>query len=620
MFFIGEILLGQKYYFYGLMTKSRLKLLLLQKINPMKKYLSFVLLVLLGFAFSLRAQVTIKIERLSKPDSLLSVQSPEDIFKTFIEEDAGLTKYAIEHKGIRVDYGLLSLKVDADSLVTYGSHSFISGMREAYWHHRPVTLSPDMIWVLIAQGFSHHVNANAEALRDRMVDFEEKKELTCVCDVEFIEQIDWEKTVDSFAIKIAENTKGNIAEIIKADFSTTTQIERIASEITLMSAVKDYFVLTAAMIGCGIPYVVLEGTPNDWQRVYDKAMQLRDYDLDWWIDELEPVLRQIVASSKGEIDKRFWRNMFRVHTKKAYGSPEYLDGWMAKFFPYNRYEERLPLDTLYLNNIDRLPDEMVKVDARVYNMMTGEDTPVELWAGFVGLAQNNKDYMLTPKLGWMVRVKEVTNEFQKLKKENEDGYSLRFVQNLPVALRQFDTIPIRELEIDFREKTYFPEWFWDLNIKQLRVKGKISEKERRNLLQHFDDVTLDNAWYFNTGEGWIAHVNNGNIFEQIEGLDHVKCLIFDAQRIAHEDDLAIVPIGGGLDREPLSIEMPTSWEEVQVDSVYMRLNESENAPLELMKKQLPKAAFKTGYDFPFISSLLSLQGRLRKEQNQKQKK
>lgn len=595
-----------------------MKLLFLQKINPMKKNLSFVLLlVLLGIAFPLRAQVTIKIERLSKPDSLLPVQSPKDIFKTFIEEDAGLTKYAIEHKGIHVDYGLLALKVDADSLVTFGSHSFISGMREAYWHHRPITLSPDMIWVLIAQGFSHHVNANAEALRDRMVDFEGKKELTCVCDVEFIEQIDWEKTVDSFSIKIAENTKGDIAEIIKADFSTTTQVERIASEITLMSAVKDYFVFTAAMIGCGIPYVVLEGTPDDWQHVYDKAMQLRNYDLEWWIDELEPVLRQIVASSKGEIDKRFWRKMFRVHSKKVYGNPECLDGWMAKFFPYNRYEERLPLDTLYLNNIDRLPDEMVKVDARVFNMMTGEDTPVELWAGFVGLAQNNKNYLLTPKLGWMVRVKDIGNEFQKLKKENEDGYSLRFVQNFPVALRQFDTIPIRELEIDFREKPYFPDWFWDLNIEQLRVKGKISEEQRRILLQHFDDVTLDNAWYFNIGDGWIAKIENGNVFEQIEGLRHVKLLYHDAKIIGHEDDLWYKPIVVGPDWQPLNIEMPDSWEKVQVDPVYVLLNESENAPLELLKKYLPNTGFKVGYDYSIEWNRSFIQRKYRKEYNKK---
>ncbi len=563
----------------------------------MKKYLSFVLLALLGIAFPMRAQVTIKIEKLSEPDFMLPVESPEEIFKAFIEEDARVTKYDIEENGFRMNYGLLALKVDADSLVTFGSHSFISGMREAYWHHRPVTLSPDMIWVLIAQGFSHHVNANAEALRDRIVDFKGKKELVCEFDVASIEQIDWEKAVDSFSVKIAENTKGDIAEIIKADFSTTTQVERIASEITLMSAVKDYFVFTVSMLGCGIPYVVLEGTPEDWQRVYDKAMQLRDYDLGWWIDELEPVLRQIVASSKGEIDNSFWMNMFRIHTKEVYGSPECLNGWMAKFYPYNRYEERLPMDTLYLDDIDRLPDEMVKVDVRVFNEMTGKETFVELWAGFVGLAQNNENYMLTPKMGWMVRKKDVGNEFQRLKMENEEGYSLLFVQNLPVALRQFDTLPIRKLEIDFREKPDFPEWFWNLNIEQLRVKGKISEEERRNLLQHFDDVTLDNAWYFNTGDGWVAHIKNGNVFEQIEGLKHVKLLSLDATIIGHEDDLKYRPIGVGPDWVPLNIEMPESWEEVQVDSISVRLNESENEPLNLLRRSFPNTAIKALYEY-----------------------
>ncbi len=563
----------------------------------MKIYLSFVLLALLGIAFPMRAQVTIKIEKLSVPDSFLPVESPEEIFKTFIEEDAGVTKYDIEENDFRMDYGLLALKVDADSLVTFGSHSFISGMREAYWHHRPVTLSPDMIWVLIAQGFSHHVNANAEALRDRIVDFKGKKELVCEFDVTSIGQIDWEKAVDSFSVKIAENTKSDIAEIIKADFSTTTQVERIASEITLMSAVKDYFVFTVSIMGCGIPYVVLEGTPEDWQRVYDKAMQLRDYDLGWWIDELEPVLRQIVASSKGEIDNSFWMNMFRIHTKEVYGSPECLNGWMAKFYPYNRYEERLPMDTLYLDDIDRLPDEMVKVDVRVFNEMTGKETFVELWAGFVGLAQNNENYMLTPKMGWMVRKKDVGNEFQRLKMENEEGYSLLFVQNLPVALRQFDTLPIRKLEIDFREKPDFPEWFWNLNIEQLRVKGKISEEERRNLLQHFDDVTLDNAWYFNTGDGWVAHIKNGNVFEQIEGLKHVKLLSLDATIIGHEDDLKYRPIGVGPDWVPLNIEMPESWEEVQVDSISVRLNESENEPLNLLRRSFPNTAIKALYEY-----------------------
>lgn len=37
MLFMGELLFGQKYYFYGLMTKSRLKLLFLQKNKPNEK-------------------------------------------------------------------------------------------------------------------------------------------------------------------------------------------------------------------------------------------------------------------------------------------------------------------------------------------------------------------------------------------------------------------------------------------------------------------------------------------------------------------------------------------------------------------------------------------------------
>jgi hypothetical protein len=174
---------------------------------------------------------------------------------------------------------------------------------------------------------------------------------------------------------------------------------------------------------------------------------------------------------------------------------------------------------------------------------------------------------------------------------------LRFVQNLPSALRQFDTIPIRKLEIDFREKPYFPEWFWDLNIEQLRVEGKISEEERRNLLQHFADVSLDNAWYFNTGDGWVAHIKNGNVFEQIEGLKHVKLLCLNATIIGHEDDLMYRPIGVGPDWAPLNIEMPESWEEVQVDSVYVRLNESENEPLNLLRRSFPNTAIKALYEY-----------------------
>jgi hypothetical protein len=39
----------------------------------------------------------------------------------------------------------------------------------AYAGHRPVALSPDMIWLMICQGVAHHINANAEQLRPQFV-------------------------------------------------------------------------------------------------------------------------------------------------------------------------------------------------------------------------------------------------------------------------------------------------------------------------------------------------------------------------------------------------------------------------------------------------------------------
>ena len=48
-------------------------------------------------------------------------------------------------------------------------HPVIAAMHLAFEDHRPVCLSPDMIWLLIAQGVANHLNANAETLRSQFV-------------------------------------------------------------------------------------------------------------------------------------------------------------------------------------------------------------------------------------------------------------------------------------------------------------------------------------------------------------------------------------------------------------------------------------------------------------------
>jgi len=55
----------------------------------------------------------------------------------------------------------------------------------AYNSHHELILRPDDFWQAIVTQFSFYVNANAEALRDKIVDHEGKKELVVVVEGNF---------------------------------------------------------------------------------------------------------------------------------------------------------------------------------------------------------------------------------------------------------------------------------------------------------------------------------------------------------------------------------------------------------------------------------------------------
>lgn len=48
-------------------------------------------------------------------------------------------------------------------------HPLVEAVHEAFSRHYPLALSPDSIWLTIAQGFAHHVTENAETLRGHLM-------------------------------------------------------------------------------------------------------------------------------------------------------------------------------------------------------------------------------------------------------------------------------------------------------------------------------------------------------------------------------------------------------------------------------------------------------------------
>lgn len=382
----------------------------------MKKYRLLILLAVLALgACKSNSQADIEdtvatqtlvidVEELEPPKDLLSTMDYDDILNKMFNE-------------LGIDNKLLVHSQFAAPLVGGGLHPFFNGLHWAYAEHRPFVLSPDALWLVICQGFAQHVDHNAEALRHLFVDFDGKQTIQVYSDdISLNAKADkWEKVFPKFTEQIAGYTGDSLIDVLTANFTTTTPTTRTASQLTIMATLQSYFDYELIEI-CGIPQVILEGTAEDWQRIVDRVQWLRRYQLDWWVDEMVPVLEKIVLAAQGEVDRDFWRGMYKYHDlpHEMCGDPYVLsDGWIVKFFPYNDLDFRDEFwshekPEYFRNNLqslhdvaDDLPPEITVVPLR-YISLSGDTTQLQLCAGFVGLSQNSATYALRPEIGWFI--------------------------------------------------------------------------------------------------------------------------------------------------------------------------------------------------------------------------
>lgn len=412
------------------------------------------------------------------------MQSSDQIFRRLILSDVNMNEYDLRENNIDFPFNIIANSNQKDSLVSFGYHSFFNGMYQAYSDHRPFVLSPDMIWLLISQGFARHVNNNSEELRKYFVDFTGKVSLTVISDKIGLDDPNapWENVFPEFTSQIGDYVGKELINALTCNFSTSTNTTKVASEITIMEAMKPYFDFIVMYVICGIPEITLEGTPADWQKLLKKTQYLRRYQLDWWIDEIEPILEEIIRTSNGQVDKSFWMNMFKYHTQTKYGAPNIIDGWIIKFFPYDKDGKRNSLTELAYR--DNLPNEIVKVDLK-YVMTDGVATneiPLELWAGFIGLKQDPLTFKLTPQIGWMIQKKDTNNEAINLKLQLDNGDKSQFGGGIAIRVRSFpkelfQLKHIGNLEIEFIDEINIPDSINKIKIDNFRMTGKISKTE-----------------------------------------------------------------------------------------------------------------------------------------------
>ena len=294
------------------------------------------------------------------------------------------------------------------------NHQFVEMVLKAFAEHYPLVINPDDIWLLIAQGFAQHVNQNAEKLRGKFVQHEGKEIIRVERDgfVKGSPDNDWQGVFAEFSDKLSEYV-GPIRNLMVSDFTTTGPIEAAASEVTLMDAMQSYFDYRVRT-RCGIPTITLRGTEEDWINLRSKTAQLAQYDAEWWVSLLLPILDNIIKAYQGNADVVFWQNFVKHHSVSG---GDTISGWINAFFPYTkdwqgnvtsfennkrrayrgRNDEESPYDvsyaeTAYSSGLSGAPF--------IWEYL-GTNIPMRFTAGFMGYRQS-ADGSLQAVQGWAI--------------------------------------------------------------------------------------------------------------------------------------------------------------------------------------------------------------------------
>jgi len=219
--------------------------------------------------------ITFEVEKdLAKPTNYLPTKKLRNIFADIFTVSINRPVLP-RRKTLKMFFSCLDTKID--HFFNERAKSLIQGLILAYKNHYPITITPDMIWLLIEQGFCRYVNKYHDKVREQFVSFNDKKELKVgriMMTPEIATEDDWIKIIEEYVQNIEDNVGKDLIDNLQCDFSTNNQVAKIASKFTIMSAFKEYFTYRLLMYGCGISSFSLLGSIEDWEKIKSKLEYL----------------------------------------------------------------------------------------------------------------------------------------------------------------------------------------------------------------------------------------------------------------------------------------------------------------------------------------------------------
>lgn len=282
-----------------------------------------------------------------KLDFLESSKDAKQLFKKYAAERASEAIAASrgnKDKGAPVD--LIAALGSNEEIYSVGTDcGLFAAIFTAYSHHYKLRTSPDDWWFCVIKQVAEAIDRSAqqESIRKMFVDHEGKRSIIVAVDDPTIYTVNYSWLFDQMAKGIKENVKvPEFVDGMTGDFGTTTPVQRIVSQITLMSSMKEYFDF-AMRCGCGIPAVEMLGSEEDWMKLTSKLKVLRtllepiENDLHlgsiWW-DVVQEVFNNLLQTYQGKPDKKWWSHIMDYQKEYSSGFPtgrNYIRGWITDF-------------------------------------------------------------------------------------------------------------------------------------------------------------------------------------------------------------------------------------------------------------------------------------------------
>lgn len=248
------------------------------------------------------------------------------------------------------------------------------------------------------------------------------------------------------------------------EFSTTTNIIQTSYEVTMLEGFSQAFE-SFGDSGCGIPYITLQGTEDDWRGIYDRLDKIEELGMELWATELRGVILKFIDVYQKEIDLDFWQSIYKDHSE--YGA-SYVSGWFIKFFPYlestgekepaedpeGMYYSRAPKiytvnpylegDRYLISGLSTndFPSGISEIDVHWDDYGTKREMKVH--AGFYGIKQYD-DLSLEPAISWAVRDNEsqgVDHDYDRINIQTKH----RHVYWSPATMKNLEEVAVYDKE------------------------------------------------------------------------------------------------------------------------------------------------------------------------------